>query len=118
MFNCSPTLCLPSGKGSSATPVSDRSHIFCKKKLQQPCCLPQVELQGVSLVVLSFFRNEEKAVQLANLVKSAGGILGAAVCCAENGGDPNDDWTTCDRDRDVLLDRYAQMVEWSVHEYI
>jgi len=69
--------------------------------------LPQVELQGVSLVVLSFFRDEQKAVQLANLVKSAGGMLGAAVCCAENGGDPNDDWTTCDRDRDALLDRYA-----------
>ncbi len=69
--------------------------------------LPQVELQGVSLVVLSFFRDEQKAVQLANLVKSAGGMLGAAVCCAENGGDPNDDWTTCDRDRDMLLDRYA-----------
>ncbi len=67
--------------------------------------LPQVELQGVSLVVLSFFREEEQAVKLANLVKAAGGILGAAVCCAENGGDPNDDWTTCDRDRDVLLDR-------------
>ncbi|KAL0054399.1 hypothetical protein WJX82_008385 [Trebouxia sp. C0006] len=65
----------------------------------------KVELQGVSLVVLSFFRDEQKAVQLANLVKSAGGMLGAAVCCAENGGDPNDDWTTCDRDRDVLLDR-------------
>lgn len=61
----------------------------------------------MSLVVLSFFRDEQKAVQLANLVKSAGGMLGAAVCCAENGGDPNDDWTTCDRDRDVLLDRYA-----------
>ena len=67
----------------------------------------------MSLVVLSFFRDEAKAVQLANLVKSAGGILGAAVCCAENGGDPNDDWTTCDRDRDVLLDRYAQMLDWS-----
>lgn len=67
----------------------------------------QVELQGVSLVVLSFFRDEAKAVQLADLVQQAGGILGAAVCCAENGGDPNDDWTTCDRDRDVLLDRFA-----------
>lgn len=65
----------------------------------------KVELQGVSLVVLSFFRDEQKAVQLANLVESAGGMLGAAVCCAENGGDPNDDWTTCDRDRDALLDR-------------
>ena len=31
--------------------------------------------------------------------------MGAAVCCAENGGDPGDDWTTCDTDRDQLLDR-------------
>ena len=59
----------------------------------------------MSLVVLSFFRDQEQAVQLADLVKAAGGILGAAVCCAENGGDPKDDWTTCDRDREVLLDR-------------
>ena len=65
----------------------------------------QVELQGVSLVVLSFFRDLEAATQLADMVKKAGGIMGAAVCCAENGGDPNDDWTTCDRDRDMLLDR-------------
>ena len=65
----------------------------------------QVELQGVSLVVLSFFRDHAAAVELADTVQAAGGILGAAVCCAENGGDPNDDWTTCDRDRDLLLDR-------------
>ena len=65
----------------------------------------QVELQGVSLVVLSFFRDLEAATELADTVAAAGGIMGAAVCCAENGGDPNDDWTTCDRDRDMLLDR-------------
>ena len=65
----------------------------------------QVELQGVSLVVLSFFRDLDAATELANTVAAAGGIMGAAVCCAENGGDPNDDWTTCDSDRDVLLDR-------------
>ena len=65
----------------------------------------QVELQGVSLVVLSFFRDLGEATRLADMVKQAGGIMGAAVCCAENGGDPNDDWTTCDRDRDMLLDR-------------
>ena len=65
----------------------------------------QVELQGVSLVVLSFFREEEQATQLADIVQRAGGIMGAAVCCAENGGDPKDEWTTCDRDRDILLDR-------------
>ena len=64
-----------------------------------------MELQGVSLVVLSFFRDLGAATELANTVAAAGGIMGAAVCCAENGGDPNDDWTTCDRDRDMLLDR-------------
>ena len=71
------------------------------------CTVPpaQVELQGVSLVVLSFFRDLDAATELANTVAAAGGIMGAAVCCAENGGDPNDDWTTCDRDRDLLLDR-------------
>ena len=68
-------------------------------------CWAQVELQGVSLVVLSFFRDLDAATELADIVKRAGGIMGAAVCCAENGGDPNDDWTTCDRDRDMLLDR-------------
>ena len=61
----------------------------------------------MSLVVLSFFRDLEQATQLADIVKQAGGVLGAAVCCAENGGDPKDDWTTCDKDRDTLLDRSA-----------
>ena len=65
----------------------------------------QVELQGVSLVVLSVFRDAEKARQLADLVQRHGGIMGAAVCCAENGGSPSDEWTTCDGDRDQLLDR-------------
>lgn len=73
--------------------------------------LVQVELQGVSLVVLSFFRDLEAATELANTVAAAGGIMGAAVCCAENGGDPNDDWTTCDRDRDMLLDR---LLTWGI----
>lgn len=68
---------------------------------------PQVELQGVSLVVLSFFRDEAAATALADLVAAHGGILGAAVCCAEKGGDPSDDWTTCEADRDELLDRWA-----------
>eukprot|EP00889_Picochlorum_renovo_P000140 jgi/Picre1/27170/NNA_000139.t1 len=44
----------------------------------------RVELQGVSLVALSFFRDEDAAQQ---------------------GGMPEDDWTTCDKDRDLLLDR-------------
>ena len=66
----------------------------------------QVELQAVSLVVLSFFRDEQAATQLADLVAAHGGILGAAVCCAEKGGDPSDDWTTCEADRDALLDRW------------
>ncbi|PSC72883.1 Cytosine deaminase [Micractinium conductrix] len=65
----------------------------------------RVELQGVSLVVLSFFRDQAAAAALADCVAAHGGILGAAVCCAEKGGDPSDDWTTCERDRDELLDR-------------
>lgn len=65
----------------------------------------RVELQAVSLVVLSFFRDEAAARKLADLVAAHGGILGAAVCCAEQGGDPSDDWTTCEADRDALLDR-------------
>lgn len=75
----------------------------------------QVELQGVSLVVLSFFRDLDAATDLANTVAAAGGIMGAAVCCAENGGDPNDDWTTCDSDRDVLLDRSVYDAFWYEH---
>lgn len=65
----------------------------------------KVEVQGVSLVVLSYFRDEEKARALADTVAKYGGLLGAAVCCAERGGDPEDDWTTCEKDRDELLDR-------------
>ncbi|KAI8113765.1 hypothetical protein M9435_003757 [Picochlorum sp. BPE23] len=65
----------------------------------------RVELQGVSLVALSFFRDEDAARKLADVVAEHGGLLGAAVCCAEQGGMPEDDWTTCDKDRDLLLDR-------------
>lgn len=65
----------------------------------------KVEVQGVSLVVLSFFRDPEAAKELADIVAKHGGLLGAAVCCAEQGGDPSDDWTTCESDRDELLDR-------------
>ena len=67
--------------------------------------LHQVDLQAVSLVVLSFFRDEAAAAALADTVASHCGVLGAAVCCAENGGDPDDEWTTCPGDRDELLDR-------------
>ncbi|KAK9842487.1 hypothetical protein WJX81_002358 [Elliptochloris bilobata] len=65
----------------------------------------KVELQAVALVVLSFFRDAAAAAKLADTVKAHGGVLGAAVCCAENGGDPEDERTTCERDRDQLLDR-------------
>lgn len=71
----------------------------------------KVELQGVSLVVLSFFRDEAAATALADLVAAHGGILGAAVCCAEKGGDPSDDWTTCEADRDELLDRIFRLAK-------
>jgi len=101
----------------------------------------RVELQGVSLVALSFFRDRAAAEALAALVASrnagasaiggacppssaAGpgaargpprrgppvvGVLGATVCCAENGGDPDDEWTTCARDRDELLDFFLDL---------
>lgn len=65
----------------------------------------QVELQGVSLVALSFFRDEAAAARLADIVAQHKGILGACVCCAEIGGGPSDEWTTCESDRDMLLDR-------------
>lgn len=65
----------------------------------------KVELQGVSLVVLSYFRDERAAAELADTIAQHNGVLGAAVCCAERGGDPEDDWTTCEKDRDELLDR-------------
>ncbi|KAK9806482.1 hypothetical protein WJX73_001862 [Symbiochloris irregularis] len=71
----------------------------------------KVELQAVSLVVLSFFRDEAAACKLADIVKKYGGIMGAAVCCAENGGDASDDWTTCSKDRDVLLDRLFRLAK-------
>jgi len=69
----------------------------------------KVELQAVSLVVLSFFRDEAAGQALADTVAKHGGALGAAVCCSEAGGRPEDDWTTCDADRDVLLDRLFRL---------
>ena len=59
----------------------------------------------MALTVLSFFRDEAAAAALADTVAAHGGVLGAAVCCAEDGGDPADEWTTCAEDRDALLDR-------------
>lgn len=56
-------------------------------------------------MTISFFRDEEAARKLADTVASYGGVLGACVCCAEVGGDPSDEWTTCEYDRDRLLDR-------------
>ena len=35
--------------------------------------------------------------------------MGAAVCCSDKGGFPEDDVTTCTRDRDVLLDRVFKL---------
>ena len=64
----------------------------------------KVELQGVSLSVLSFFRDETKARALARMVKSYGGILGAAVSCSDAGGTPLDVHTTCGADMPKLLD--------------
>jgi hypothetical protein len=64
----------------------------------------QVDLQGVSLVTLSFFRNRAAAAILADTVAQYSGVLGAAVCCSDAGGLPHDDWTTCETDRLELLD--------------
>ena len=47
-----------------------------------------MELQGVSLVALSYFRDQEAARKLADTVAEHGGIIGACVCCAEIGGPP------------------------------
>ena len=56
-------------------------------------------------MALSFFRDVEAAQKLADTVAGHGGVLGACVCCAEIGGDPLDEWTTCEKDRGELLDR-------------
>lgn len=69
----------------------------------------RVELQGVSLVTLSFFRDEEAARRLADVVAAHGGLMGAAVCSTDRGGLEDEDWTTCARDRDLLLDRLFRL---------
>lgn len=68
--------------------------------------------------MLSFFRDAEAAAALADTVAAHSGVLGAAVCCAEDGGKPQDDWTTCEADRDELLDRYAGCAGHSRHMII
>lgn len=95
-----------------------RTHLINMTRLQTELTWPvfarlraawagRVELQGVSLVALSFYRDADAARGLADRVAAHGGALGAAVCCAERGGDPADDWTTCEADRGELLDRHA-----------
>lgn len=64
----------------------------------------KVDLQGVSLNVLSFFRDQDKARELARMVKNYGGILGAAVSCSDAGGTSADEATTCGDDMPKLLD--------------
>lgn len=64
----------------------------------------KVELQAVSLVVLSFYRDEDAAVRLADVVQQFGGVLGAAVSCSDAGGTDRDDWTTCGAEMPHLLD--------------
>ena len=74
----------------------------------------QVEMQAVALVTLSAYRDAAASERLADTVKQHGGVLGACVCCAEDGGLPSDELTTCHRDRDQLLDRCElRLLEWS-----
>lgn len=74
----------------------------------------QVEIQGVALVVLSYFRDLDKSRKLAQLVKEKGGVLGAAVSCSDKGGFEEDDWTTCSSDREMLLDRSEPFAQYVV----
>lgn len=64
----------------------------------------KVELQGVSLSILRFFRDEVAAAKLADQVKAHGGILGAAVSCTDRGGHADDVYTTCGEELPTLLD--------------
>jgi cytosine/creatinine deaminase len=56
-------------------------------------------------------RDEKAAEVLADTVAAYNGILGAAVCCSDKGGLESDDWTTCDKDRDVLLNRIFSLAK-------
>ena len=64
----------------------------------------RIELQGVSLAILRFFRDEKAGAALADQVKAHGGILGAAVSCTDRGGHPDDVYTTCGEEMPALLD--------------
>ena len=64
----------------------------------------KIELQGVSLSILRFFRDEVAAAELADRVKANGGILGAAVSCTDRGGHADDIYTTCGEELPQLLD--------------
>jgi cytosine/creatinine deaminase len=59
----------------------------------------------LTMTFVVLLRDEKKSEVLADTVKEYDGILGAAVCCSDKGGLETDDWTTCDNDRGVLLDR-------------
>jgi len=57
----------------------------------------RVALQGVSLIAIAAFRDEDGGMRLADLVARHGGILGAA--------------TTIEPDLDVLLDRVFALAQ-------
>mgnify|MGYP002629844162 FL=1 len=71
----------------------------------------KVELQGVSLSILSFFRDREASRELARQVKECKGILGAAVSCSDYGGTDLDPHTTCGNDLHKLLDIIFQLAK-------
>ena len=68
-----------------------------------------LEFQGVLLVTLSFFRNEEASRTLTKRVKECCGILSVVVCCSEVGGTELDSHTTCGEELQSLLDRIFQL---------
>ena len=69
----------------------------------------RIELQGVSLSILSFFKDEHASRNLARTVKGHKGILGAAVSCSDYGGTDFDPHTTCGDELHTLLDRVFQL---------
>ena len=69
----------------------------------------RIELQGVSLSILSFFKDEHASRNLARTVKAHKGILGAAVSCSDYGGTDLDPFTTCGDELHTLLDKVFQL---------